>query len=124
MKLNREKTVASLQIDAAFSAGELEELISKLAVLRSDMTPPVPQDRPNPASDGEKHITIEDEPAAIAARLRDGRIRLWLRNRGTGWMAYNMSIDNACALRDYLVAHLTGETGRPDLFGDGIGQAH
>ncbi|MGH6625166.1 MAG: hypothetical protein ACRECD_01240 [Burkholderiaceae bacterium] len=124
MKPSRDKTTALLKIASGLDADSLEDLISQLALLRSDMTPPVPHSRPDPTQKPDKHVTIEDDPAMTAVRLKDGRIRLWARNRGTGWMAYNMATRDACALRDYLSIHLP-ETGKPpSLFSDGDGQTH
>ena len=124
MKLNASKSEATLTLQGNFSADALEELISKLAVLRSDMQPPVPKARPDSMSEADKHITIEDEPAMVVARLRDGRFRLWLRNRGTGWMAYNIDAANATGLRDYLSANLPTTPDRANLFGEQDGELH
>jgi hypothetical protein len=85
MKLNKDATRATINIQGEYSAAELEDLITQIAMARSVMLPPVPDTRPDPAGNIDKPILMESECAISAALRRDGSMRLWLRNRGIGW---------------------------------------
>lgn len=111
-----EETVR-IQIDKTLTAQELELLIHELAEKRSTMTPSVPQTRAEAFETPNAAALLEDEPSCVAARLRDGRIRLWMRNRGIGWQAFNMDIRNAATLRDWLITNVDTHS---DLFSDQV----
>jgi hypothetical protein len=115
-----------LQIDrleGTLTALQVDNLISQLAELRAAMTPPVSQKRPDPLKEPELRITMEDEPEMTAAFLRDGRFRLWVRNRGFGWCAYNITAQHAAGLGQYMLGKLPpGEA--VDLFADQGGKPH
>ena len=66
-------------------------------------------------------VTMEDSPAMMAVRLRDGRIRLWARNSGFGWLAFNLPEADATILKDWFNANLEGDS---DLFSQSDGPAH
>ncbi|MCC2673068.1 MAG: hypothetical protein K0R58_15 [Ramlibacter sp.] len=122
MKIESDGTSATLQIEGTFTASELEALLVKLAVLRSGMTPPVPQTRPDPATDPDKPILLEDGAAVTAALRRDGGVRIWMRNRGYGWMGYQVEPARAVGLAKYILSKVSGPG--VDLFGDGDGHRH
>lgn len=107
-----------IQIDKTLTAQELELLIHELAEQRSVMKPPVALTRAEAFETPNAVALLEDEPSCVAARLKDGRIRLWMRNRGIGWQAFNMDTRNAAALRDWLIANVDTPA---DLFIDEIG---
>lgn len=101
-------TAATLDLRGTYSANELEALITELATLRSGMQPPVPQNRPNPLNDPDKPILMESDSAMTAALRTDGSFRLWLRNRGTGWMGYEVDAQRAQALAQYILSRSDG----------------
>lgn len=121
MEISEDKTLAQLQIAGAMNAQELDELISLLGELRSNMLPPVSAQRPNPLTQGDTPATVEDAPAMMAASLKDGRTRIWARSAGFGWMAFNLRPIDAITLRDWLAANVQGDS---DLFGDSITHTH
>jgi hypothetical protein len=122
MKLDPSKTQATVDIRGNFTASELESLISRLAVLRSDMSPPVPEHRMDAMRDPDKPILMEHESAMTAALRTDGSFRLWLRNRGLGWLAYEVDVQRARALANYILAR--SEPEGVNLFGKGGGTSH
>lgn len=123
MKLDVEGKTCRLMIDAQLDAVALDELISRLGEARASMLPHVSKTRPEPGSveATTTPVSMEDEPALRAVRLRDGRVRLWARSSGFGWLAFNIGNVDACALRDWFTANVQG---RSDLFGDSDGHAH
>lgn len=109
---------------ATLSAQELDVLISGLAEIRAHTEPPVSPKRPdpndtNPALD--TPVTMEDSPAMQAKLLRDGRIRIWARSSGFGWLAFNIEMRDATLLRDWFTANVAGES---DLFSQGDTKSH
>ncbi len=102
-----------LKIDKTLNAQDLELLIHELAEKRSTMEPAVPHSREELLRTLGAAVSIEDEPSATAVRLKDGRVRLWMRSRGVGWQGFNLDTQNARTLRDWLIANVDGDS---DLF--------
>lgn len=118
------KTIDSaMRLASTLSAHELDRLISKLGELRAATTPPVPHQRPDPrAADASRtFVTIEDNTDMTAARVTDGRIRLWARSSGYGWLGFTMLEHDARALRDWMAANVLGPS---DLLGESHGPSH
>jgi len=61
-------------------------------------------------------LSVQDEPYIQSKLLRDKRIRLYLRNHGLGWLVFNLPVDTACALRDFLIANTPKESIGQDFF--------
>ena len=123
MNLNADKTLAEISIKASLSAQQLETLIADLALLRGNMAPQVPYEVPDPTNSltATQNVSIQDDPYFALRLLRDGRIRLWLRNHGLGWLVFNLPVDKACVARDYLVANTPTVESSPNLFIDDLG---
>jgi hypothetical protein len=121
-ELNEGATRATLEVTGEFSANALEDLITKLAVLRSTMSPPVTERPPDATTDPEKRILMESDCAMTAALRRNGGIRLWFRNSGIGWVAYEVEPERARAIAQYILSR-TPEEGI-DLFASGDGYRH
>jgi hypothetical protein len=111
-------------LDAArrLSASELESLISDLAEIRAEKTPEVMR-RPPQLTDEDIRVIPQDDPSIEARVLRDGRIRLWIRHGGLGWLVFNLSRQTNVVLRDYFIAN-TDPDERPDLVGQQGGSKH
>lgn len=122
MKLNADKTRTRIEVQGEFTASELENLITRLAVLRSDMQPPVPENPPDATTDPDKPILRESDSAMTAAARRNGGIRLWFRNRGLGWIAYEVDPARARGAAKYILSRTPDES--VDLFGEGDGNRH
>lgn len=114
---------ALLAIAQEMDAAALDTLISALAEVRANTQPPVSAARPMPAEQStmDTTVTIEDSPAMMATRLRDGRTRIWARSSGFGWLAFNLTTGDAAVLRDWFAANVEGDS---DLFSESSGKAH
>ena len=96
----------SLQFEGELDAFGLQSLISELAVLRNRLQPEVPRSPPEKGDPGpETNLTVQEDPDFTLRLLWDGRIRLWVRSRGLGWLPFDFPVGNACAMRDYLIAN-------------------
>ena len=112
MKLSDDKKSVSLSINGTLSTNELTTLIAKLAVVRANMLPEVPKEPPVKSDDG--IMSVQDNPWLVIAKLKDNRIRFGLRNAGLGWLVFNIPSNQACSIRDYLIANT--QTRTSDLF--------
>ncbi len=98
---------ASITTSGPLSASDVESLIADLASLRSRMTPPVAMSTPG-SREFDSNLpktSKQNDPEIAAARLHDGSIRLWIRNVGLGWLAFDMPHAKARAIADYIVAN-------------------
>ena len=120
-ELSGDKRRINLVINADLSTDDLESLISDLALLRGQMEPEVTRTCPNKETAGEVKVSIQDDPDFSLRLLKDGRIRLWIRNRGLGWLVFNLPVINACAMRDYLVANTPDDDPSGDFFREDFG---
>ena len=118
MKLSDDKKSISISVSGKLSTIEVETLIADLAFLRANMLPPVPFELPRPADPNSDlpNVSSQDDPYLSVRLLRDGSIRFWLRNFGLGWMVFNLPVEKACAVRDYLVANTPKESPGPNIF--------
>jgi hypothetical protein len=123
MKLEWNENTCQLTVDGQFNAAEMDDIISRLGEARAAMLPHVSKVKPEPASleATTTPVSMEDEPALRALRLRDGRVRIWARSSSFGWLAFNINLTDARALRDWFTANVQG---RSDLFGQSDGHAH
>jgi len=124
LKLSDDQKSVEISVSGALSATDVETLLADLMELRANMLPPVPEELPKPGTKGAalSNVSSQDDPYLSARLLRDGRIRLWLRNAGIGWMAFNLPVDKACTLRDYLIANTPEKSPGPNLFADNFGE--
>ncbi|MET3517819.1 hypothetical protein ABIC63_005624 [Pseudacidovorax sp. 1753] len=111
---------AQLNIEGSFSAMELEDLIHRLAEMRAEMTPEVPNTKAA-AVDAGCSMLQEDRPSITAAVRVDGTLRIAMRNRGIGWLAAIVDERTAHALGQYMV---NATTEAVDLFASGDGKRH
>lgn len=126
MKLSSDASSASINLQGTFTAPELESMIRKLCILRSQMTPEVTQTPPGPddPSSLDMGVLIEDKPAMTVAQRADDSFRFWLRNRGIGWCAYNVPLPQAIGVYKFLHSKLGNLKTGPDLFGQQDGRRH
>lgn len=91
----------ALAVSGEFSALEFEEIIRRIAELRSTMAPPVPESPPgllNPDAE----MQVQDATLFTARTVVGGGLRIYLRNEGIGWMAFNLTAGDVANLRDLL----------------------
>lgn len=126
MILNIDKTIATVQIDGNMDTRELESLIRKLCILRSQMTPEVTQNAPGPDDPPtpDMRILIEDKPAMTVAHRTNGSFRFWLRNRGIGWCGYNVPLAEAILVYKFMYSKLGHLKTGTDLFSEQLGHKH
>lgn len=115
---------ALLSIAEEMETEALDTLISAMAEVRARKQPPVaasfPTQSENPSAMNTP-VTVEDSPAILAKRLNDGRIRIYARSSGFGWLAFNLHTRSAASLRDWMNANVGGIS---DLVGTQSGQRH
>ena len=112
---------ALLSIADEMDAEALDTLISAMAEVRAKKLPAVASTRPTEPSDIDTPVTMENSPAMFAKLLKDGRVRLWARSSGFGWLAFNLPMEDARTLRDWFMANVDGIS---DLFSERLGPTH
>lgn len=112
MQLSADKTRANLDIQGDFDAAALESLILQLSSLRSAMEPPVPATPPagNSVEDAAASRARGD-PCVQVAVMRGGLTRFWVRHGGLGWFAFNLPVERASMLANYIL-ETTNPAGR------------
>ncbi len=106
----------SISTKTPLNASQVETLISDLALLRAQMTPKVPSAMP---TDENMRVSVQNEPAVEMKALKDGGVRLNLRNVGLGWLVFNLTPVQTAGLRDFLnVLGASSRTSFPSLFDD------
>lgn len=103
MNLSEDNAVATLDIQGAYRADEMERLIQELSRLRASMSPPVPmapgcEPREDPAA-----ARAGGDPCVQVAVMRDGMTRFWVRHEGMGWFGFNLPVDRARTLAQYIL---------------------
>jgi len=104
MDVSEDKRVATIDVHGSYCAEEIERLIEQLSMLRSQMQPAVPM---SPGG-----CPIESDPAAKRAAgdpcvqvavMRDGMTRFYVRHEGLGWFGFNLPVDRARTLAQYIL---------------------
>lgn len=104
----------SISTKTSLNASQVETLISDLARLRAQMKPEVPDAMP---TDENMRVSLQTEPAVEMRSLKNGAIRLRLRNVGLGWLVFDFTPMQTAGLRDFLIAlGARNETSFPGLF--------
>ena len=104
MHLTDDKKQASLEIQGTYDAKGLEQLIAELSTLRGSMLPAVPVMPPmtNNAEDAAA-ARARGDPCVQVAVMRDGVTRFWVRHGGLGWFGFNLPVDRANQLANYIL---------------------
>lgn len=108
IKISPNARHADIKIAATMTADHLDRLIIELAAARATMQPEIPrqfQELKTAATEATQALTECDPEIRIAARSNGG-FRLWLRHRGLGWLASEISHDRAIGIRNFLNAKL------------------
>lgn len=98
-----------INLTGEFSAQELDEIIRTLAEVRAGMQPPVPSTAPGPHSSEGIKVLHETMDSLVIRRLTGGRLRLYLRNSGLGWLAHDVSAQGAEGLARFLTKQIADE---------------
>lgn len=104
MQVSEDKLSAAVEIQGNYCADEIEQLIGRLSALRAQMLPAVPMspgDR-NPERDPAAERAGGD-PCVQVAVMRDGLTRFWVRHEGLGWFGFNLPVERARTLAQYIL---------------------
>lgn len=95
MKLNADRTKATLAIQSELDAHGVEELIRQLAMLRAQMAPAVP----SYPGDGTPTMTHNGPALIMDNPLPDGSVTLRLGSPGLGWTSWRLPAGDVEAVR-------------------------
>jgi hypothetical protein len=104
MHLSEDKQVASVEVHGNYTAAQLEKLIGELSAMRAAMHPAVPPAPPmtNSAEDPAA-ARARGDPYVQVAVMRDGMTRFWVRHAGLGWFGFNLPVERASMLANYIL---------------------
>ena len=104
MRVSEDKLSATVEVQGTYSAHEIEALIAKLSALRSQMLPGIPM---SPA-DAQRECDpaagrAGGDPCVQVAVMRDGLTRFYVRHEGLGWFGFNLPVERARTLAQYIM---------------------
>lgn len=94
-----EESKVRIALNGEFTAMELEEVIRDLALARSGLKPEIPMQPPSLLS--EHDVLVQKETQFAFRKLATGGLRIWLRNEGIGWLAFNLSRADVLGIREF-----------------------
>jgi hypothetical protein len=104
MRVSDDKRVATLELRGAYGASELESLIEELCALRAQMVPAVPMSPGVRLGDEDAaSARARGDPCVQVAVMRDGMTRFWVRHSGLGWFGFNLPVERARTLAQYIL---------------------
>jgi translation initiation factor 2 beta subunit (eIF-2beta)/eIF-5 len=98
-KMSQESKI-KLNLEGEFSASDIESVIRTLAKARAGLKPQVPENPPTEYSTDE--ALVQAESKFSIATLANGGIRIWLRNEGIGWIAFDLGEADKRGIADFL----------------------
>ena len=104
MRVSEDKLSATVELSGTYGAEEIEGLIAKLSALRAQMLPAVPM-APGEAN-RERDPALGragGDPCVQVAVMRDGLTRFWVRHEGLGWFGFNLPVERARTLAQYIL---------------------
>ena len=118
MDISADKLQATIDIHGAYGADELEKLIAELSELRAGMTPPVPMAPPTTnAAEDPAAVRARGDPCVQVAVMRNGMTRFWVRHGGLGWFAFNLPVERARLLAQYILGLTLRQDDARSFFG-------
>jgi hypothetical protein len=105
---------AQVEVHGSFTAAEVERLIGELSAVRAAMSPQVPASPPARCPEDAAAVRAGGDPCVQVAVMRDGLTRFWVRHAGLGWFGFNLPVDRASTLANYIL----GVTHRNELVAD------
>lgn len=111
MSMNADGTGLLLNISGQFGAAELQALVLELGRLRKGMKPAVP--RLNQDNSATQVSCTSETLSEFGAEKPDqqGNCHLRLRSERFGWLGWWLAHNDACQLRDFLLAYYPSNTG-------------
>lgn len=118
MKVSDDKQQAAIDIRGTYDARGMEKLIEELSALRASMLPAVPMSpaTTNPTEDP-AIARARGDPCVQVAVMRDGVTRFWVRHAGLGWFAFNLPVERARMLAEYVLGLTTERETREEFLG-------
>ena len=118
MQVSEDKTAATLDLRGTYRADEMERLIEELCALRAQMLPAVPM---SPGAETRSQdpaaVRAVGDPCVQVAVMRDGVTRFWVRHDGLGWFGFNLPVDRARTLAQYILGVASPRTELRDFHG-------
>ena len=102
MRISEDKQVATVEVSRDLRADELEKLIEELSGMRAQMLPAVPMTA-GAVLDDPAAARAGGDPCVQVAVMRDGMTRFWVRHAGLGWFGFNLPVDRARTLAQYIL---------------------
>jgi hypothetical protein len=103
MRVSEDKRSATIEVQGNYCAEEIEGLIGRLSALRAQMLPGVPM-APGDATQREPAAErAGGDPCVQVAVMRDGLTRFWVRHEGLGWFGFNLPVERARTLAQYIL---------------------
>ena len=104
MRVSEDKLSATLELQGTYCADEIQELIGKLSALRARMLPGVPMAPGDGSPEREPAAgRAGGDPCVQVAVMRDGLTRFWVRHEGLGWFGFNLPVERARTLAQYIL---------------------
>ncbi len=104
MRVSEDKLSATVEVKGTYCADEIEGLVEKLSALRAQMLPAVPM------APGEGNCERDPaaqraggDPRVQVAVMRGGLTRFWVRHEGLGWFGFNLPVERARTLAQYIL---------------------
>ena len=104
MRVSEDKRSATVELQGTYCAEEIEGLIGKLSALRAQMSPAVPMAPGDGVREGDPVLgRAGGDPCVQVAVMRDGLTRFWVRHEGLGWFGFNLPVERARTLAQYIL---------------------
>lgn len=118
MNVSDDKQHATIDVHGTYGATGLEKLIEELSSLRASMLPAVPM-APTTTNSAEDAAAARarGDPCVQVAVMRDGVTRFWVRHAGLGWFAFNLPVERAHMLAEYILSLTTQRERREEFLG-------
>jgi hypothetical protein len=101
MRVSEDKQVVTVEVHGTYRAHEVEALIERLSESRAQMLPAVPL---SPGVEGDPAASrAQGDPCVQVAVMRDGMTRFFVRHAGIGWFGFNLPVDRARTLAQYIL---------------------
>jgi hypothetical protein len=95
---------ARIHLSGDFSALEIEDILAEIAKVRASLEPQVSTQPPSLLSDAE--VLVQEDALFHIRRRIGGGLRIWLRNEGFGWLAFELNDTAAAELKTFLSSEL------------------
>ena len=104
MRVSEDKLSATIELHGTYCADDLEGLIQQLSAMRAQMLPAVPMAPGEAVHERDPAAgRAGGDPCVQVAVMRDGLTRFWVRHEGLGWFGFNLPVERARTLAQYIL---------------------